>query len=93
VIMALYTHHLPAWKRKEVEEIKEATGKYTLVGLVDMYGIPASQLQQIRRSLKGAAEIKMTRNTLIEHAFQEKGGDIAQVADHLSGHSALIFST
>jgi large subunit ribosomal protein L10 len=90
--MALYTHHLPAWKRKEVEEIKEGTGKYALVGLVDMYGIPASQLQQIRRNLKGTAEIKMTRNTLIEHAFQEKGGDIAQVADHLSGHSALIFS-
>ena len=90
--MALYTHHLPAWKRKEVEEIKESAGKYALVGLVDMYGIPASQLQQIRRNLKGTAEIRMTRNTLMEHAFQEMGGDMAKVADHLSGHSALIFS-
>jgi large subunit ribosomal protein L10 len=90
--MALYTHHLPAWKRKEVEDIKEGAGKYALVGLVDMYGIPASQLQQIRRNLKGTAEIRMTRNTLMEHAFQEMGGDMAKVADHLSGHSALIFS-
>ena len=40
--MALYTHHLPAWKRSEVEEIKADIAKYALIGLVDMYGIPAS---------------------------------------------------
>ncbi|MDD1718120.1 MAG: 50S ribosomal protein L10, partial [Methanoregulaceae archaeon] len=47
--MALYTHHLPDWKKKEVEEIREQATKFKLVGLVDMYGIPASQVQQIRR--------------------------------------------
>ncbi|MEI6841924.1 MAG: 50S ribosomal protein L10, partial [Methanomicrobiales archaeon] len=66
--MALYTHHLPAWKRKEVEDIKKHSGEFSLVGLVDMYGIPATQVQQIRRSLRGTATIKMTRNTLIKHA-------------------------
>ncbi|MCQ8893075.1 MAG: 50S ribosomal protein L10 [Methanolinea sp.] len=90
--MALYTHHLPPWKRKEVEEIKADAGKYTLVGLVDMYGIPASQLQQIRRNLKSTAKIKMTRNTLIRCAFDELGGQVTQLKDHLSGHSALIFT-
>ncbi len=90
--MALYTHHLPAWKRKEVEEIKADAGSYTLVGLVDMYGIPATQLQLIRRNLKGSAKIKMTRNTLIKHAFEELGGDLQSVSGHLSGQSALIFT-
>lgn len=90
--MALYTHHLPAWKRREVEDIKSDAGKYTLVGLVDMYGIPASQLQQIRRNLKSTAKIKMTRNTLIRHAFDEMGGSHAELAGHISGHSALIFT-
>ncbi|HOT03243.1 MAG TPA: 50S ribosomal protein L10 [Methanolinea sp.] len=90
--MALYTHHLPAWKRREVEEIKADAGKYALVGLVDMYGIPASQLQQIRRNLKSRAKIKMTRNTLIRHAFDEMGGPLAALSGHLSGQSALIFT-
>jgi len=90
--MALYTHHLPAWKRKEVEEIKADIGKYALTGLVDMYGIPASQLQQIRRNLKGSAKLKMTRNTLIEHAFREIGGDVKALGDFISGHSAIIFT-
>jgi large subunit ribosomal protein L10 len=90
--MALYTHHLPAWKRKEVEEIKSDSGKYALVGLVDMYGIPAAQLQQIRRNLKGKAKIRMTRNTLIRHAFHELGGSLGDLGGHISGHSALIFT-
>ena len=90
--MALYTHHLPAWKRQEVEEIKADAGKYALVALVDMYGIPAAQLQQIRRNLRGSAKLKMTRNTLIEHAFQEIGGDMLKLGEYLSGHSAIIFT-
>jgi large subunit ribosomal protein L10 len=90
--MALYTHHLPTWKRREVESIKEDSGTYALVGLVDMYGIPAAQLQQIRRNLKGRATIRMTRNTLIRNAFSEIGGSIGDLSKHISGHSALIFT-
>ena len=90
--MALYTHHLPAWKRNEVEEIKADIGKYALIGLVDMYGIPASQLQQIRRNLRGTAKLKMMRNTLIEHAFQEMGGEVTALEHFISGHSAIIFT-
>ncbi|MDI9632756.1 MAG: 50S ribosomal protein L10 [Methanolinea sp.] len=90
--MPLYTHHLPEWKRREVEEIKSDAKKYSLVGLVDMYGIPASQLQQIRRNLRSEAKIRMTRNTLIRCAFDELGGPIAQLKPHISGQSALIFT-
>jgi len=90
--MSLYTHHLPAWKKKEVEDIKKHVGEFSLIGLVDMYGIPASQVQQIRRNLRGTATIKMTRNTLIRHAFDEIGGETAGVTRYISGHSALIFT-
>jgi large subunit ribosomal protein L10 len=90
--MALYTRHLPGWKKTEVEEIKKNTAKYTLVGLVDMYGIPAAQVQQIRRNLRGKAVIKVTRNTLIEHALKEIGGQVSGLSKFISGHSAMIFS-
>ena len=90
--MALYTRHLPAWKKTEIEEIKTNAAKYTLVGLVDMYGIPAAQVQQIRRNLRGKAVIRVTRNTLIEHALSEIGGKVAGLSKYISGHSAMIFS-
>ncbi|AGB01490.1 50S ribosomal protein L10 [Methanoregula formicica] len=90
--MALYTHHLPSWKKDEVAEIKKNAKEYKLIGLVDMYGIPAQQVQQIRRNLRGKAVIKMTRNTLIKHAFDEIGGDLKNLTKYLSGHSAIIFT-
>ena len=90
--MAVYTHHLPAWKKDEVAEIKKHAKEYTLIGLVDMYGIPAQQVQQIRRNLRGKAVIKVTRNTLIEHALAEIGGDAKGLTKFISGHSAVIFS-
>jgi len=90
--MALYTHHLPSWKKDEVAEIKKNAKAYTLIGLVDMYGIPAQQVQQIRRNLRGRAVIKVTRNTLIKHAFEDIGGDVKDLSKYISGHSAIIFT-
>ena len=90
--MALYTHHLPAWKKDEVADIKKNAKQYKLIGLVDMYGIPAQQVQQIRRNLRGKAVIKVTRNTLIKHAFEEIGGETKNLSKYISGHSAIIFT-
>ena len=90
--MALYTHHLPSWKKDEVAEIKKNAKEFTLIGLVDMYGIPAQQVQQIRRNLRGKAVIKVTRNTLIKHAFEDIGGDVKNLSKYISGHSAIIFT-
>ena len=90
--MAVYTHHLPAWKKDEIAEIKKNAKEYPLIGLVDMYGIPAQQVQQIRRNLRGKAVIKVTRNTLITHALGEIGGDAQGLTKYISGHSAMIFA-
>lgn len=90
--MALYTHHLPQWKKDEISEIKHLIQQFKLTGLVDMYGIPAQQVQDIRRNLKGKAELRMVRNTLIEHAFGEAEGGVSDLTSHLEGHSALIFT-
>ncbi|HJJ45130.1 MAG: 50S ribosomal protein L10 [Methanocorpusculum sp.] len=90
--MAIYTAHLPAWKREEVEEIKELSNTHDLIGLVDIYGIPAKQFQQIRRSLHGSAVVKVARNTLVAHAFNELGGQFIDLNNKVSEHSALIFA-
>ena len=90
--MALYTHHLPKWKRDEVEMIKKWAKEYAVISLVDVHGIPAAQLQGIRKDLHGKAVLRMTRNTLMEHAFAELGGDYASLEKFIEGQSALIFT-
>ena len=91
--MAIYTAHLPEWKREEVEQIKELSNTHDLIGLVDIYGIPAKQFQQIRRSLHGSAVVKVARNTLVAHAFNELGGQFIDLNNKVSEHSALIFAS
>ena len=90
--MVLYTHHLPQWKRDEVEMIKKWAKEYAVISLVDVHGIPAAQLQGIRKDLHGKAVLRMTRNTLIEHAVAELGGDYASLEEFIAGQSALIFT-
>ncbi len=90
--MALYTSHLPQWKLDEVEETRRYADEYDLVGLVDLHGIPGSQMQDMRRNLRGKAVLKMTRNTLIRHAFSEQGGEIESINNYLDGQSALIYT-
>jgi len=90
--MAVYTRHLPQWKQDEVEEVKKYVQEYALIGIIDTFGIPASQFQQIRRNLKERAVIKVMRNTLIEHAFSDLGGVYDDLKEHITGHSALIFT-
>jgi len=90
--MALYTVNLPKWKKDEVEAIKAYSQEYALTGLVDLQGIPASQLQEMRRDLRGSAVLKMTRNTLIEHAFGDLGEPICGLNDYIDGQSALIYT-
>jgi len=90
--MAVYTRHLPQWKQDEVEEVKKYVQEYALIGIIDTFGIPATQFQQIRRNLRERATIKVMRNTLIEHAFSDLDGIFADLKEHITGHSALIFT-
>jgi large subunit ribosomal protein L10 len=90
--MAIYTQNLPRWKKESVDEIKRGIKEHEVVGIVDMYGIPASQVQDIRRNLRGKATVKMARNTLIEHALNDLGGGVKALNEHTAGHSALIFT-
>lgn len=91
--MAIYTAHLPEWKREEVEQIKELASSHELIGLVDIYGIPAKQFQQIRRNLHGNAVVKVARNTLVAHAFNDLGGQFIDLNEKVTEHSALIFAS
>ena len=84
------TETIPEWKREEVAELTEFVDSYDAVGVVDLTGIPSRQLQDMRRELYGQAELRMSRNTLIERALAEVSGGIEELADFVSGHVGLI---
>jgi len=87
-----HSEHIPQWKKKEIEDIKELINSYPLFGIVGVGGIPAKQLQAMRRVLKDLAVVKVSRNTLIKRALEESAPECADMVDFLEEQSALVFT-
>jgi len=87
-----HTAHIPEWKVKDVEELIEKISKSRVVGVVGVREIPASNLQQMRGSLRGNVEIRMVRNTIARRALEASAPEIRQLADFIEDQTALIFS-
>ena len=87
-----HTAHIPEWKVKDVEELIEMISKSRVVGIVGVREIPASNLQQMRGSLRGNVEIRMVRNTIARRALEASAPDIRPLADFIEDQTALIFS-
>ena len=78
------------WKHKEIEELTEKLGKAKVVGLVNITGIPSRQFQLMRKSLKGKADIKISRSNLIKRAFEN--AKIKDLDQHMEGSMGLILT-
>lgn len=81
---------MPAdWKIKEVEGLKELISSYPVVGIVGIKGIPASQMHELRRTLRDNAVVRVSKNRLISHALGGEG-DISKLSEHMEGESAIL---
>jgi len=90
--MKRHSKHVPQWKKDEVEYLKNKIMSYPVVGIVSMRDIPAKQLQSIRKSLRGVAELKMSRNTFIDRTLDSFEDNIIQLKDYVSTQTAVIFT-
>ncbi|WP_407394096.1 50S ribosomal protein L10 [Methanobrevibacter sp.] len=85
--------HVAEWKKEEVKELKGIIDEYDVVGIVDLMNIPAKQLQEMRRTLKGKAVIRMSKKNLLDLAFEDCNAEKANIVDlseHMDGQVALI---
>lgn len=87
-----HTEHIPQWKKDEIEEIKSLIKSHPLFGIIGIAGIPAKQLQGMRRDLKDIAVLKVARNTLVKRALAESGEDVQEMADYIDVQTALVFT-
>ena len=64
-----------------------------MIGLVNVEGVGAKQLQGIRDSLRGSAVMKMARNTLMIRALEKsKKKGVNDLIKYVSGPVAFVFS-
>jgi large subunit ribosomal protein L10 len=85
--------HVADWKFEEVKELTELLTKNKVVGIIEVGGIPAPQMQQMRKNLHGAATIRSAKNNLLLRALDEAEKDVKGVSglkEHIKGQSAII---
>ncbi|MCR5026715.1 MAG: 50S ribosomal protein L10, partial [Methanobrevibacter sp.] len=85
--------HVAEWKKEEVVELKGIIDKYDVVGIVDLLNIPAKQLQEMRKNLKGKAVIRMSKKNLIDLALEDcnaSKNNIVDLSGHMDGQVAII---
>ena len=85
--------HVAEWKKEEVQELKAIINQYDVIGIVDLMNIPAKQLQEMRKALKGKAVIRMSKMNLIDLALADCNDDknnLVDLSNHMEGQVALI---
>ncbi len=91
--MSVYEKTIPQWKVDSVEKLASVIKESKMIGLVNVEGVGAKQLQGIRDSLRGSAVIKMSRNTLMIRALKKSSKKgMKDLIEFVTGPVAFVFS-
>lgn len=85
---------VPEYKLKIVAELAKKMKESTTVLIASTHGLPSSQFHEIKKNLRGKADICVAKKSLVLRALAvtEKGG-MQNLKDHVGADIALFFSS
>jgi large subunit ribosomal protein L10 len=90
-----YKPHISERKEKEVKELLKLVRENSVIGIVNMENMPASQLQKLKSLLRGKVIVRMSKKRIIKKTFEQAAKDnknINELEKYLKGMPALLFS-
>jgi len=94
-VIYMLTRQIAAWKKEIYSDLVELLQKYPVVAVADLQKVRSSQIQEIRKKLRGKAELIVAKNTILRKASEKLATEKTNVdkfADSLTGSKVLIFS-
>jgi len=91
----MLTQQVAVWKKEIFGDLIELLEKYSVVAVADLQKVRSSQIQEIRKKLRGKAELIVAKNTILLKAAESiasKKGNIDKFASGLTGSKVLIFT-
>jgi large subunit ribosomal protein L10 len=80
-------------KSSEVQAIKEIFKEYKSVGIASLQKVRASQLQELKKSMKGQVYLRVLKNTLIKIAIEELNqAELKKLEEYLEGSNVFLFT-
>lgn len=83
---------IPEEKINQVKELAQKLGESNAVVIVSIKNVPAKQLQQISKKLRGEAEMLVCKNSIATRALDKAGGKVEGLKDKLQANIAFLFS-
>jgi large subunit ribosomal protein L10 len=91
----MLTQQVAAWKKEIFSDLVKLLEKYSVVAVADLQKVRSSQIQAIRKKLRGKADLIVAKNTILRKAsdsISSKKENVAKFADSLTGSKVLIFT-
>ncbi len=80
-------------KSSEVEAIKDIFKEYKSVGIASLKKVRASQLQELKKSMKGQVYLRVLKNTLFKIAIEEMNqAELKKLEEYLEGSNVFLFT-
>jgi large subunit ribosomal protein L10 len=81
-------------KTSEVEEIVDVLKDCKSIGIASLRKVRASQLQELKKSMRGQVTFKVLKNTLVKLALEDmKKAGLSQLEEYLEGPNVFMFTT
>jgi large subunit ribosomal protein L10 len=94
-VITMITRHVAVWKREIFSDLQNLLRKYSVVAVADLQKVRSSQIQEIRKKLRGKAELIVAKNTILQKASEDlatEKSNVDRFASSLSGSKVLIFT-
>jgi len=94
-VIGMMAQEVAVWKREIFDDITELLEKYSVVAVADLQKVRSSQIQEIRKKLRGKADFLVAKNTILRKAAEKAASsreNVDRFAQSLTGSKVLIFT-
>ena len=91
----MLTQQVAVWKKEIFTDLVQLLEKYSVVAVADLEKVRSSQIQEIRKKLRGKADLIVAKNTILRKASDSvvsKKENVDKFAEALTGSKVLIFT-
>jgi len=91
----MLTQQVAVWKKEIYSDLTKLLEKHSVVAVADLQKVRSSQIQEIRKKLRGKADLLVAKNTIlrkVSEASSSKKENIEKFAQDLTGSKVLIFT-
>jgi len=94
-VNGMLTRQVAVWKKEIYSDLQDLIKRYSVVAVADLQKVRSSQIQEIRKKLRGKAELIVAKNTILRKAAEQltnERSNLDKFAEGVSGSKVLIFT-